>query len=88
MPIAMQKCLLAPGGSEIILFGTVLGGLGALLPLQTQKEVEMLQHLEMLMRNEDLSLVARDHTFFRSAYFPVKVNFIIFALSVSPLESN
>eukprot|EP01057_Protomagalhaensia_wolfi_P004550 Protomagalhaensia_wolfi_Nauph_80__4549@NODE_4677_length_526_cov_21_131417_g3762_i0_p1_GENE_NODE_4677_length_526_cov_21_131417_g3762_i0NODE_4677_length_526_cov_21_131417_g3762_i0_p1_ORF_typecomplete_len127_score12_63CPSF_A/PF03178_15/9_9e22DUF1780/PF08682_10/0_079DUF1780/PF08682_10/1_6e03_NODE_4677_length_526_cov_21_131417_g3762_i0146493 len=70
--MAVQKCLMTPGGSEFVLFGTVMGSIGALLPLQTQREVELLQQLEMLMRNEDVSLVAREHIFFRSACFPVK----------------
>eukprot|EP01053_Blabericola_migrator_P001067 Blabericola_migrator_1__1066@NODE_1270_length_4934_cov_107_196014_g857_i0_p1_GENE_NODE_1270_length_4934_cov_107_196014_g857_i0NODE_1270_length_4934_cov_107_196014_g857_i0_p1_ORF_typecomplete_len1253_score244_13MMS1_N/PF10433_9/1_8e123CPSF_A/PF03178_15/8_5CPSF_A/PF03178_15/1_8CPSF_A/PF03178_15/6_4e68CNH/PF00780_22/35CNH/PF00780_22/1_7e02CNH/PF00780_22/3_9HPIP_like/PF18524_1/11HPIP_like/PF18524_1/44_NODE_1270_length_4934_cov_107_196014_g857_i03733759 len=72
IPMAMQKCLMTPGGSEFVLFGTIMGSIGAFLPLQTQREVETLQQLEMLMRNEDVSLVGREHIFFRSAMFPVK----------------
>lgn len=74
MPIAIQKCLLTPGGSELLIFGSILGGIGVLLPLQSQKEIEILQHLEMLLRNEDVSLVGREHIFFRSVYFPVRVS--------------
>lgn len=72
IPMAMQKCLMTPGGAEFVLFGTIMGSIGALLPLQTQREVETIQQLEMLMRNEDVSLVGREHIFFRSATFPVK----------------
>lgn len=88
LPIAMQKCLLTPGASEIVLFGTILGGLGALMPLSSIKEIELLQHLEMLMRNEDMSIVGRDHAFFRSAYFPVRVSSYLVPLENDFPERN
>ena len=57
----------------MILYTTIFGGIGALLPLTSKEDVEILTALEMHLRQEAPPLCGREQLFFRSAYFPVKV---------------
>ena len=63
----------APGGKECILYGTVMGAVGAFLPFASREDVDFFSHLEMHLRQEQPPLCGRDHMAYRSAYFPVKV---------------
>ncbi|CAA6670468.1 unnamed protein product [Spirodela intermedia] len=56
----LQKASLIPGGGECLIYGTVMGSLGAMLPFTSREDVDFFSHLEM------------DHMAYRSAYFPVK----------------
>ena len=56
----------------MILYTTLFGGIGALLPLRSREDVETLTALEMHLRQEAPPLCGREQLFFRSAYFPVK----------------
>ena len=49
-----------------------MGGIGALLPLTSKDDLELMQALEMHLRQEAPPLSGRDQLFFRSAYFPAK----------------
>lgn len=60
------------GTHECILYGTATGGIGALLPLLSKAEVDFFTHLEIYLRNEDISLLGRDHLAFRSTFLPAK----------------
>lgn len=71
--VSLQKTALIPGGPEAIVYTTLAGGVGALIPFSTKDEHEFFQHLEMYMRTEHPPLCGRDHLSFRSYYFPVKV---------------
>lgn len=68
----LQKASLIPGGGECLIYGTVMGSLGALLAFTSREDVDFFSHLEMHMRQEHPPLCGRDHMAFRSAYFPVK----------------
>lgn len=68
----LQKASLIPGGGECIIFGTVMGSLGALLAFTSREDVDFFSHLEMHLRQEHPPLCGRDHMAYRSAYFPVK----------------
>ncbi|CAN6471236.1 unnamed protein product [Victoria cruziana] len=68
----LQKASLIPGGGECIIYGSVMGSLGALLPFTSREDVDFFSHLEMHMRQEHPPLCGRDHMAYRSAYFPVK----------------
>ncbi|CDW71789.1 splicing factor 3b subunit 3 [Stylonychia lemnae] len=71
----IQKCslnTLSGTNSEIILYGTTSGSLGALLPFETKEEIDFFVHLEMYLRIEAQPLCGRDHVTFRSSYVPVK----------------
>ncbi|KAL3683395.1 hypothetical protein R1sor_001417 [Riccia sorocarpa] len=69
---SLQKASLIPGGGECVLYGTVMGSVGALLPFSSREDVDFFSHLEMHLRQENPPLCGRDHMAFRSAYFPVK----------------
>ncbi|PIA25532.1 hypothetical protein AQUCO_11100007v1 [Aquilegia coerulea] len=69
----LQKTSLIPGGGECLIYGTVMGCLGALLAFTSREDVDFFSHLEMHMRQEHPPLCGRDHIAYRSAYFPVKV---------------
>ncbi|KAL0368761.1 UNVERIFIED_CONTAM: Spliceosome-associated protein A [Sesamum calycinum] len=66
------KASLIPGGGECIIYGTIMGSLGALLPFTSRDDVDFFSHLEMHMRQEHPPLCGRDHMAYRSSYFPVK----------------
>ncbi|KAK9127165.1 hypothetical protein Syun_015962 [Stephania yunnanensis] len=68
----LQKASLIPGGGDCVIYGTVMGSLGALLAFTSREDVDFFSHLEMHMRQEHPPLCGRDHMAYRSAYFPVK----------------
>ncbi|MCO5600362.1 hypothetical protein L7F22_054473 [Adiantum nelumboides] len=68
----LQKASLIPGGGESVIYGTIMGSIGALLPFQSREDVDFFSHLEMHLRQEHPPLCGREHVGFRSAYFPVK----------------
>ena len=72
MALTLQKCTLIPGGSECIVYTTISGSIGALLPINMHEDAEFFQHLEMHIRQESPSYVGRDHLAYRSYYSPVK----------------
>lgn len=69
---ALCKTALVPGGTQVLLYATVMGGIGMLQPFTSREDVDFYSHLEMHMRNEASPLCGRDHLAFRSYYFPVK----------------
>ena len=71
--VSLQKQRLSAASHECVLFATNMGGIGALLPVRSRDDIDFLKHLEMHMRQEAPPLCGRDHMFFRSAFFPVKV---------------
>jgi len=68
---------LIPGGSESLVYATVTGTIGVLVPFTAHEEQDFFQHLEMHMRSENPPLCGRDHLSYRSYYFPVKVSELI-----------
>jgi len=71
---ALRKATLVPGGSEALIYATLLGSIGVLLPFSSREDVEFFTHLEMHLRqeSESASIVGRDHLAYRSYYVPVK----------------
>uniref|UniRef100_A0A6B2EBF0 Splicing factor 3B subunit 3 n=1 Tax=Phlebotomus kandelakii TaxID=1109342 RepID=A0A6B2EBF0_9DIPT len=70
--MSLQKATLIPGGSESLLYATLSGTVGALVPFTSREDFDFFQHLEMHMRNENPPLCGRDHLSYRSYYYPVK----------------
>ncbi|MGH0144876.1 UNVERIFIED_CONTAM: hypothetical protein FKN15_004309 [Acipenser sinensis] len=70
--LSLQKTTLIPGGSESLVYTTLSGGIGILVPFTSHEDHDFFQHLEMHMRSEYPPLCGRDHLSFRSYYFPVK----------------
>ncbi|XP_037774909.1 splicing factor 3B subunit 3-like, partial [Penaeus monodon] len=67
-----QKATLIPGGSESLVYTTLSGTVGVLVPFTSREDHELFQNLEMHMRSEHPPLCGRDHLSFRSYFFPVK----------------
>ncbi|KAM7539389.1 hypothetical protein Aperf_G00000052295 [Anoplocephala perfoliata] len=68
----IQKATLIPGGSEALVYSTLSGSLGILIPFVSKDAYSFFQHLELHMRTENISLVGRDHLHYRSLYYPCK----------------
>lgn len=72
--MSLQKAILIPGGSESLIYATISGAVGALVPFTSREDYDFFQHLELHMRNENAPLCGRDHLSYRSYYYPVKVS--------------
>ncbi len=69
---ALQRAALVPGGQEVILYATVTGTVGALVPFSSRRSKNTFFLLEMEMRKEANLQFKRDHIAYRSYYHPVK----------------
>lgn len=69
---AIQRSSLTIGRAECILYTTLSGSIGALIPLESKEDFEFFQTLEMHLRSEEPPLCGRDHLAFSSSYFPIK----------------
>lgn len=56
----------------MLLYTTIMGGVGALLPFSSKEDLELCQALEMHLRQEAPPLSGKDQLVFRSSYFPLK----------------
>lgn len=69
---SLQKANLIPGGSDALVYATLSGGIGMLVPFTSHEDHDFFQHLEMYVRAELQPLCGRDHLAYRSYYFPVR----------------
>ena len=74
--LSLQKATLIPGGSESLVYTTLSGTVGVMVPFTSREDHDFFQALEMHLRSENPPLCGRDHLAFRSFYFPVKVGFL------------
>merc|ERR1712110_971085 len=70
--LSLQKANLIPGGSDSLVYTTLSGGVGMLVPFTSKEDHDFFQNLEMHMRAENPPLAGRDHLAYRSSYYPVK----------------
>lgn len=56
----------------MLVYGTISGGVGVLLPFHSSKDLDVFAIIEMQLRQLAPSLVGRDHLAYRGAFFPVK----------------
>ena len=68
----LQKANLIPGGNDSLVYTTLSGTVGMLVPFTSHEDQDFFQHLEMHMRAENPPLAGRDHLSYRSYYYPVK----------------
>ena len=68
----MVRTQLMAGGAEVILFATISGRLGVLLPLSSRDDFDFFAQMELFMRQEAPPLCGRDHLAYRSYFGPVK----------------
>lgn len=72
IPTSISKASLVVGGQEVLVWSGLQGTIGVFIPFLMREEADFFQTLELHMRNEDVSLVGRDHLMYRSYYMPVK----------------
>ncbi|CAI4225254.1 unnamed protein product [Auanema sp. JU1783] len=72
MITSLQKTSLVPGASDCIVYTTIGGAIGILVPFISKDEHAFFQNLEMHVRSEFPPLCGRDHLAFRSYYHPCK----------------
>ncbi|KAI6217434.1 hypothetical protein M3Y95_01218600 [Aphelenchoides besseyi] len=72
MITSLQKSSLVPGSDDSLIYTTISGGIGMLVPFLSRDEYEFFQTLEMHMRVEFPPLCGRDHLAYRSFYAPCK----------------
>ena len=60
------------GAAEILLYGTIGGAIGAMLPMSTRSDVEFFSTLEKKMSEEITTLSGWKHFNYRSYYIPVR----------------
>eukprot|EP00095_Tigriopus_kingsejongensis_P012083 snap_masked-scaffold60_size442463-processed-gene-3.15 protein:Tk12083 transcript:snap_masked-scaffold60_size442463-processed-gene-3.15-mRNA-1 annotation:"splicing factor 3b subunit 3" len=72
IPLSLQKASLIPGGNDSLVFTTLSGTVGMLVPFTSHEDHDFFQNLEMHMRADNPPLGGRDHLSYRSYYFPVK----------------
>ncbi|XP_046843553.1 splicing factor 3B subunit 3-like [Xenia sp. Carnegie-2017] len=70
--LSLQKATLIPGGSESLVYTTISGRVGMLVPFTSREDIDFFQHLEMHLRSENAPLCGRDHLSYRSYFLPVK----------------
>lgn len=69
---SITKIPLVAGGRDVLVYTTISGAVGALVPFVSSDDIEFMSTLEMHMRTQDISLVGRDHIAYRGYYVPIK----------------
>ncbi|KAK0426014.1 hypothetical protein QR680_009503 [Steinernema hermaphroditum] len=69
---SLQKRSMVPGAEDGLVYTTLSGSIGILVPFRSKDEFDFFQTLEMHMRVEHPPLCGRDHLSYRSFYAPVK----------------
>merc|ERR1712045_947628 len=70
--VSLSKSALIPGGSDSLVYTTLSGSVGMVVPFTSMEDHDFFQHLEMHMRGENPPLCGRDHLSYRSSYYPIK----------------
>ena len=69
---SMTRASLVAGGAESLIYVTVTGRVGALMPFTSREDVEFYTQLEGLLRKDVVRPTGRDPQAYRSYYAPVK----------------
>ena len=72
MVTSLAKGALVPGSADAVIYATVSGGIGALVPAATRDDKEFFGQLEMHLRQDKSLLTGREHIQYRSYFIPVK----------------
>merc|ERR1712232_736814 len=68
----MTRASLVAGGAESLIYVTVTGRIGALVPFTSRDDVEFYTELESSLRTDAVRPTGRDPQAYRSYYAPVK----------------
>ncbi|KAJ2504626.1 pre-mRNA-splicing factor rse1, partial [Coemansia sp. RSA 2049] len=69
---ALTTAALVPGARPVVLLATLLGSLGAAIPLLSRADADTLRALERSIRDRAPPVSGRDHAAFRSALAPAR----------------
>lgn len=69
---SLAKTHLVPGGPSMLVYSTVMGTIGLMIPFATREDIEFFNLFEMQMRQHNPTLSGNDHLAFRSYYYPVR----------------
>lgn len=69
---SLQKVSMVPGDGGVLLYATISGAIGVMIPFVSREDIDFLSHLEMELRQAAPPICGRDHLAYRSSYFPVK----------------
>ncbi|OAF69225.1 Pre-mRNA-splicing factor RSE1 [Intoshia linei] len=69
---SLQRTSLFPGGAESIVYFTLSGAIGLLIPFSSKEDFEFFHHLELYLRQENKPILGHNHLSYRSYYFPVR----------------
>ncbi len=58
---SLNRTVMVPGGREVLLYTGISGTIGALVPFVSKEDVDAMSTLESHLRQENSSLVGRDH---------------------------
>ena len=68
---SLNRAMLVSGGRELLIYSTLLGTIGILVPISSQSDIEFFQLLEMTLREEIPPLSGRVHVRYRGSFSPV-----------------
>ena len=68
---SLNRTTLLSGGSEVMIYSTLLGTIGILIPITSRSDIEFFQLLEMTLRDEIPPLSGRVHVRYRGSFSPV-----------------
>jgi splicing factor 3B subunit 3 len=70
--VHLSRQVLMTGAREVLVYVTLQGMIGVLIPYVSKEDVEMFHKLEMQLRESEKSLSGRHHMYYRGAYIPVR----------------
>jgi splicing factor 3B subunit 3 len=69
--VGMKRASLIQGGSEAVVYITITGKIGALLPIKAKDDIELFKGLQDKLRSKATKLCGRDFGQYRSSYAPI-----------------
>jgi splicing factor 3B subunit 3 len=69
---AVTKASLIPKASQVVMYSTIMGAVGCLVPFETSTEFSFFTNLEIAIGQVSPPLLGRDHMAYRSYYYPVR----------------
>uniref|UniRef100_A0AC35TTU5 CPSF_A domain-containing protein n=1 Tax=Rhabditophanes sp. KR3021 TaxID=114890 RepID=A0AC35TTU5_9BILA len=69
---SLELTQIIPQAEKCIVYGTISGSIGILVPFLSKNEHDFFQALEMHLRKDFVSLSGREHISYRSYYMPIK----------------
>ena len=72
--VSLTKAALIPGGSDSLVYTTLSGTVGMVVPFTSNEDHDFFQHLEMHMRGENPPMCGRYADYRHHSYYPIHAN--------------